>query len=775
MATIAELAVNFTANTGGLDTGVSRATGALQRFKSEAEKASYSVDKEFGKLSQVFSSIGINGGALAGSISKIGLAVAGLGAGASLAVLINMFDNSVESAAKLQDMSEKTGASIEKLSGISQVAKIQGTDMDVVSAGMAKLAVNMEASGGASKKMSDALGRIGLTLADLKGKDTGTMFEMVSRKMSEYGDSAGKTAVAVELFGKKGAELSPTMNLLGESGDLVTKTTTEQAVAADAYEKNLQRLQLTKNALYKTISMEVLPSVNAFIKAMIEANNETDGVRAGAKELAADGSLKSWAETGALAVGYLIDTMQFLKRGMQETGLFIGALAAQIGLLAHGEVSAAAQVMREFTADVAKISGADYFTEKLQRQMAAKDEATGAKKTLTGGNTGSVANSSGDNFLQSLESRIKKGEQGEYAMLRLQAAEKGVLLSAEPLIEKLKAIDEARTAKSYEDSLARQNSDVEFQISLIGKTASEVEILNIAHKNTLELSKQISDAEKTKGALSTETITRMTEATETATRKQIQLIETRQSYERNWESGASRAMQNYADNATNYGKTAETAFTNGFRNMEDAIVQFATTGKLSFNSFANSVVADIMRIYARMVITGLVGKIAGAFAGNVSGTGYTSESPSGAGTYNYAGSQMTIGTVNALGNAFTGGKVTAFANGGIVSGPTLFPMANGAGLMGEAGPEAVMPLTRDSSGRLGVRAGGAGGNVQVTVINNGASDGYQATTQQSTDDNGKDIITVIIDKVKGAMSQDVRGNGQFTQLLANKFNLRGTM
>ena len=51
MATIAELAVNFTANTGGLDTGVSRATGALQRFKSEAEKASYSVDKEFGKLS----------------------------------------------------------------------------------------------------------------------------------------------------------------------------------------------------------------------------------------------------------------------------------------------------------------------------------------------------------------------------------------------------------------------------------------------------------------------------------------------------------------------------------------------------------------------------------------------------------------------------------------------------------------------------------------------------------------------------------------------------
>lgn len=246
MATIAELAVNFTAHTGGLDTGVGRAVGALQRFRSEAEKASYSVDKEFGKLSQVFSNLGINGGLLAGNIGKIGLAMAGLGAGASLATLVHMFNQSVEAAGKLQDMSEKTGASIEKLSGISQVAKIQGTDMEVVSAGMAKLAVNMEASGGASKKASDALARIGMSLADLKGKDTGTMFEMISRKMSEYGDSAGKTAVAVELFGKRGAELIPTMNLLGESGDLVTKTTTEQAVAADAYEKNLQRLQLTK-------------------------------------------------------------------------------------------------------------------------------------------------------------------------------------------------------------------------------------------------------------------------------------------------------------------------------------------------------------------------------------------------------------------------------------------------------------------------------------------------------------------------------------------------
>ena len=56
------------------------------------------------------------------------------------------------------------------------------------------------------------------------------------------------------------------------------------------------------------------------------------------------------------------------------------------------------------------------------------------------------------------------------------------------------------------------------------------------------------------------------------------------------------------------------------------------------------------------------------------------------------------------GGAFVGGRVTPFAKGGVVSAPTAFPMRGGAGLMGELGPEAIMPLARGADGRLGVRA-----------------------------------------------------------------------
>ncbi|WGI20832.1 phage tail tape measure protein [Amylibacter sp. IMCC11727] len=69
---------------------------------------------------------------------------------------------------------------------------------------------------------------------------------------------------------------------------------------------------------------------------------------------------------------------------------------------------------------------------------------------------------------------------------------------------------------------------------------------------------------------------------------------------------------------------------------------------------------------------------------------------------------------SANGNAFAGGRITPFANGGVVNGPTVFPMRGGTGLMGEAGPEAILPLSRGADGRLGVKGGGGGG-VHVTM------------------------------------------------------------
>ena len=77
---------------------------------------------------------------------------------------------------------------------------------------------------------------------------------------------------------------------------------------------------------------------------------------------------------------------------------------------------------------------------------------------------------------------------------------------------------------------------------------------------------------------------------------------------------------------------------------------------------------------------------------------------------------------NANGNAFVDGKVEKYAYGGVVNRPTIFPMANGMGLMGEAGAEAILPLRRGSNGKLGVQSTGGGiGNIVVNVDASGSS------------------------------------------------------
>ncbi len=83
------------------------------------------------------------------------------------------------------------------------------------------------------------------------------------------------------------------------------------------------------------------------------------------------------------------------------------------------------------------------------------------------------------------------------------------------------------------------------------------------------------------------------------------------------------------------------------------------------------------------------------------------------------------------GGSFSQGRVMPFANGGVVNGPVTFPMRGGMGLMGEAGPEAIMPLARGPDGKLGVRGGGGGGSVNVVMnVHTPDVQGFQRSQSQ---------------------------------------------
>ncbi|ECW0821139.1 phage tail tape measure protein [Salmonella enterica subsp. enterica] len=169
----------------------------------------------------------------------------------------------------------------------------------------------------------------------------------------------------------------------------------------------------------------------------------------------------------------------------------------------------------------------------------------------------------------------------------------------------------------------------------------------------------------------------------------------------NWKNGATRAFQNYTADAGNAAGVAEQLFSSAFSSMGNGLATFVTTGKLSFKSFTASLLSDLAKIMAQMAMMQAVKGV-----GNALGFGVTA---------------------NADGGVYQSASLSRYS-GSVVNTPTFFAFAKGAGVMGEAGPEAILPLKRGADGKLGVVAAGMGGMAMFApqyhiAINNDAGNG----------------------------------------------------
>lgn len=229
-----------------------------------------------------------------------------------------------------------------------------------------------------------------------------------------------------------------------------------------------------------------------------------------------------------------------------------------------------------------------------------------------------------------------------------------------------------------------------------------------------------------------------------------------------WGAGVSSAFQQYIEDGQNFASMTNQAVTSAFTGMEDALVNFVTTGKASFGDLTKAILADLARMAVRIAASRALSAVLLAWSGPAAASGASMNSASAYGD----------GMAAAKGAAFDGGA-QYFAKGGsftnsIVSKPTAFSTnKSNNNIMGEAGPEAIMPLTRSADGSLGVRASvdvsglqqNSGGGVQVYVSIDGQGNQQSSASDPGYSSFGNDVGQFVDQRYKQLISKDLQPGG----------------
>lgn len=226
-----------------------------------------------------------------------------------------------------------------------------------------------------------------------------------------------------------------------------------------------------------------------------------------------------------------------------------------------------------------------------------------------------------------------------------------------------------------------------------------------------------------------------------------------------WRKGATSAYHNYLESARDVAGQTRSLFTNAFSGMEDAVANFAVTGKLSFSDFTKSIIADMARIATQQAASGLLSSLAGSALGAYFGGG----AAAGAGAGSFGSS---------IGSALVEGR----ASGGPVDpntlyevnekGPELFNQGGRSYLMTGAQGGSVTPLMTGGSSIMAAAGGGGGNtyNFPVSVSVQTTGDGG-AATQEDTTQLGKGIQQAAKTEAETAIAKGLQPGGSIWRVI----------
>jgi hypothetical protein len=614
---------------------------------------------------------------LGGQMQKVG-AVASIAGAAIVAGL----KGAIDSADALDELSQKIGVPVEQLSALQYAFEKSGVSSETMAAGVGKLSKAMAAAADGNKASAKMFADLGIKVTDATGalRPAADVMADVAGIFADMPDGAEKTALAMQLFGKSGAEMIPALNegkaglagLMDEARKLGIVIDSETAASAGKFNDNLFTLGAAASGLAVQIAADLLPTLQKISDFLVDMAKAYADLSPGMQEFIAN-------VAGAIVVGGpLLVGLGLMVSAVGHVGAAFSALAALI-------------MANPLAAAVALIAGGAYLIwynwDWLKQQFSEiwqsiKDKAVAAWDYIKTTIADAIAfvQAKWEIFVAKIEAAIQTAKDAAKAIgdaLSIGREEMnsgegyggmGGAMDGNPAVvdpmsyERGKATGRAigdGMADGLQEAMLQHDSTMRAAFFAPVKTARDV--LGIASPS--KVFKEIGEF--------------LTQGLAIGIKEGQPEVET--------------AMEDVAKTAAE--KTAEAADT--LRDTGRGLFREWITGARTAGDALAGLADRLADMLAESAFDGLFGS-SGIFGGIFDSL---------AGVFGFAN-----------GGVFSGGRVTAFAAGGVVSGPTPFPMRGGLGLMGEAGPEAIMPLTRGPGGKLGVQAIGGGGSVVRLVV-----------------------------------------------------------
>jgi lambda family phage tail tape measure protein len=795
--------VDFNANLTRFTSALDRATQDLNKFQSNADRVGANVGKSF----------------------------ATLGAGISVAGIVQFGKAVIGSLDVLNDVKDATGASIENISALEDIAARTGTKFETVSAALIKFNAALKEAK-PDNEIGMVLKSIGVNAEELKRIDPAEALRRTAVALSKFADDGNKARAVQELFDKSIKDAAPFLKDLAENGALNATVLTKQAEEAEKFNKEISKFQ--KNALdaSRGIANELLPAMNGLIEKFRTLNQERslgDMVKkfafGGIPRMLFGDTFKTDEETGRASSGkikypdedqpkpvlkvpnvpkkkeiddptkkLLDNSIKDLERSRNQEAEILASrnkfleLYNNENLISFRDYFAARKAAQQENVDnsIALIDK-EIKALELYRFNAKKDtdkaEATGKINESLEKRAKLQRDASGEAIslglqegkaLENLGKQIRgvgadlldlQGKAADAARIRLDDQFK-------PLMDRFAAEGDGTSTKLVEQLKAAQIAQAEFNQAATASSQLMEQLRNTEERlaitrstgaiTELEYLQRISEARADTAAKLEAEVEAQERLGQSSGLKNLQL-----------QAEAARlAMDQLRSQTDLVGLKFKTIFEDSFSNPFADFITGAQTASEAFKSFANSVMQQIARMASQALAQQIFGSLFASSAKGYQGAAGVNGSGSVADFY-------AMDSASAKGNVFSnGGLVSAFAKGGaftnsVVSSPTLFKYGKGGsfGLMGEAGPEAIMPLKRGADGSLGVQASGGGG-VTVNVIN---QNGSQVDVKQRQTGDGIQL-DVIVRQLEGAMADNIaHGTGPINEAFQGRYGLRPAM